>query len=250
MLLIPIFIFTAGAVIGSFLNVIIYRLPRGESIIFPGSRCPNCGHPIKWYDNVPIISFILLGGKCRYCKSPISPRYPIVEFITASFFLVHYILWGISWKFFAFNFFVLILLTSTLIDLDFKRIPNILTYGGIAVGLLLSGLTGFIPFEYSLLGALIGGIVLLVVRVLGGLVFKREAIGLGDVKLLSSIGAFLGPIGAVASLFMGSLLGTLMVPVFKREGDTKDGIPFGPFLTLGAMSFLYFSKDIVRLISP
>lgn len=241
-------VFAVGAIIGSFLNVVIYRLPRGESLISPGSRCPLCGHSLAWYDNIPIISYLILRGRCRYCGKKISPRYLLVEITVATSFLTNYILWGLSWEFFSFELFFLILVTATLIDLDYKRIPDVLTFGGLFVGLLLSGLTGFIPLKLSVLGAILGGLTLLILRFLGGAIFKKEALGIGDVKFLSSIGAFLGPVGAISTLFLGSIWGTAMIPIFLKEQKTDGRIPFGPFLTLGALSFLYYGQLLVRVI--
>jgi leader peptidase (prepilin peptidase) / N-methyltransferase len=252
--LVPLIVFVFGAVIGSFLNVCIYRIPRSKSIVKPNSFCPNCEKPIEFYDNIPIVSYILLGGKCRYCENKISKRYPFIELLTGALFLMFYTKLGLTLELFVTLLFVILLIVIAFIDLEFQIIPDVLSIGGLVAGLVLAvfrpmflHLGPKFGFLDALYGVLIGGGVLFVIAYGYQLITKREGMGGGDIKLLAMIGAFIGIKGGVFSLVAGSLLGTIVgIPLMlAKKQDTKYAIPFGPFLSLGALMFL-FSGD--RLI--
>jgi leader peptidase (prepilin peptidase)/N-methyltransferase len=242
--LVPVIVFLFGAIIGSFLNVCIYRIARSKSIVKPNSFCPNCEKPIKFYDNIPIVSYILLGGKCRQCGTKISKRYPFVELITAVIFLMIYRRWNLSYEMFIQMFFVSLLIVIAFIDYDFQIIPDILSIGGLVLGLLIAFVRPGFRFMDALYGVLLGGGVLFVIAYGYQLIMKREGMGGGDIKLLAMIGAFTGLKGVLFSLIGGSIIGSLVgIPLMliKKE-NTKYAIPFGPFLSLGALIFL-FSGD-------
>ena len=237
-----------GAMVGSFLNVCILRLPKEESIIWPGSRCPHCKNPIQFYDNVPVISYFLLRGKCRYCKGSISLQYPLVEGITALCSLFLFMKFGPSLSYLTYFAFVAALIVITVIDLYHQIIPDVISLPGIAVGLLLSLINPYITFFNSLIGILIGGGSLFLVATLYQWLFKREGMGGGDVKLLAMIGAFLGWKAVILTILLSSLIGSMagiIIMVLKGK-DFKYAIPFGPFLSLGAVISLFYGEEIVR----
>jgi len=236
-----------GALVGSFLNVCIFRLPNGESIIWPGSHCPHCKKPIQFYDNIPLISYILLRGKCRYCKGSISLQYPLVEGITALSSLSLFLKFGASLSYFIYFTFVAALIVITVIDLHHQIIPDVISLPGIAVGLLLSLISPYITFFNSLAGILIGGGSLFAVATLYQWFFKREGMGGGDVKLLAMIGAFLGWKAVILTILLSSLIGSvagIIIMVLKGK-DFKYAIPFGPFLSLGAVIALFYQNEII-----
>ncbi len=237
-----------GALVGSFLNVCILRLPKEESIVWPGSHCPQCKKPIKFYDNIPLMSYFLLRGKCRYCKGSISLQYPLVEGITAlsSLFLV--MKFGPSLSFFIYFIFVAALIVITVIDLYHQIIPDLISLPGIAVGLLLSLINPYITFFNSLIGILLGGGSLFLVATLYQWFFKREGMGGGDVKLLAMIGAFLGWKAVILTILLSSLVGSIIgvTIMFLKGKDFKYAIPFGPFLSLGAAISLFYGYDIIN----
>lgn len=260
-----IFLFILGSVIGSFLNVCIYRLPRGESIVFPHSRCTSCGSRIRAYHNVPVFGYLLLRGKCFDCDSRISPLYPIVEVLSG--LTLPLVFWRFGFSVDALFYLALIcsLVVITFIDLEHMLIPNIITIPGVGLGLLynalgtdwqksrdLLGLFSFnlenflgvlneVPFLDAVFGTIIGGGVLFVIAFLYIVVRKREGMGMGDVKLLAMIGAFLGWKGVIFVMLVSSVLGTLVglsVIVYKK-GDLRYAIPFGPFLSLAAVIYIF-----------
>jgi leader peptidase (prepilin peptidase)/N-methyltransferase len=246
--LIPIIVFIFGAVIGSFLNVCIYRIPRSKSIVKPNSFCPSCEKPIKYYDNIPIVSYILLGGKCRHCNTKISMRYPFIELMTAVVFLMISRRWGLSYESFIQMFFVSLLIVISFIDYDFQIIPDILSIGGLVLGLLIAFVRPGFRFMDAFYGVLLGGGVLFVIAYGYQLIMKREGMGGGDIKLLAMIGAFTGLKGVIFSLIGGSIMGTLVgIPLMliKKE-NTKYAIPFGPFLSLAAFFYLFIGTNIVQ----
>ncbi len=235
-----------GAIVGSFLNVCMIRLPKGESIITPGSHCPHCNHPIKFYDNIPLISYLLLGGKCRYCKSSISAQYPLVEGITAIGSLLLFLKFGLSLNYLFYFSFVAALIVITVIDLYHQIIPDVISIPGIGVGLFGALIVPHITFFNSLLGILLGGGSLFVVATLYQWLFKREGMGGGDVKLLAMIGAFLGWEAVILTILLSSLIGSItgiIIMVIKGK-DFKYAIPFGPFLSLGAVIALFYKSEI------
>ena len=232
---------------GSFLNVCIFRLPKEESIIIPGSHCPHCHHPIKFYDNIPLISYLVLGGRCRYCKKSISVQYPLVEGITAISSLCLFLRYGLSWSYLFYFSFVAALIVITVIDLYHQIIPDVISIPGIGVGLLGALIIPHITFKNSLIGMLLGGGSLFIVATLYQWLFKREGMGGGDVKLLAMIGAFLGWEAVLLTILLSSLIGSItgiMMMVLKGK-DFKYAIPFGPFLSLGAAIALFYQKEII-----
>ena len=237
-----------GAMVGSFLNVCIHRLPKEESIVRPGSHCPKCKTPIRFYDNIPLLSYLLLGGKCRHCKAPISIQYPIVEAITAlsSFFL--FITFGVSLSFFYYFSFVAALIAITVIDLYHQIIPDVISLPGIVIGLLGSLVIPQITFWSSLIGVLSGGGSLFLVATVYQWLFKREGMGGGDVKLLAMIGAFLGWKAVILTIFLSSFIGSIIgITVMLIKGkDFKYAIPFGPFLALGAVISLFWGENLIN----
>jgi leader peptidase (prepilin peptidase)/N-methyltransferase len=246
--LIPIMIFVFGAVIGSFLNVCIYRIPRSKSIVKPNSFCPNCEKPIRFYDNIPIVSYILIGGKCRQCGTKISIRYPFVELMTAVVYLMISSRWGLSFESFIQMFFVSLLIVISFIDYDFQIIPDILSVGGLIIGFIIAFVRPGFSFKEALYGVLLGGGVLFVIAYGYQIIMKREGMGGGDIKLLAMIGSFLGLKGVIFSLVGGSIIGTLVgIPLMliKKE-NTKYAIPFGPFLSLAAFLYLFTGNNIVQ----
>jgi leader peptidase (prepilin peptidase)/N-methyltransferase len=232
-----------GLIVGSFCNVIIYRLPLGNSIITPGSQCRSCGNPIRPWDNIPILSYFLLNGRCRFCREPISVRYPIVEFTSGILFIVLYLKFGLSILFVIYALMASTLLVIALIDLDHKIIPNVITLPGVLVGLILS--LRFLPITplTSLLGVLIGGTLFYLIALV-----SKGGMGGGDIKLIAMIGAFLGWHGTLFTIFSSALLGAVVgisLMLLGKKGR-KDKLPFGPFLSFGAILFMLSGDDLVR----
>src|SRR5512132_2684137 len=222
-------VFLVGACIGSFLNVVIHRLPRGESIVSPRSRCPGCGRPIRAWENSPIASFIALGGKCAGCGEAISWRYPAVEMLTAAGFGAILLLDGPGIPLLRDLLFFSLLVPIAFIDIDHRIIPAELSLGGLVAGLLLSFLPGA-EWEVSVAGALLGGGILYATAFLYEKVRGAEGMGGGDIKLLAMIGAFVGWRGTLATIFFGALLGAVGGILSMRKGGEglKTAIPFGP----------------------
>jgi leader peptidase (prepilin peptidase)/N-methyltransferase len=242
------FIVILGACIGSFVNVCIYRLPQNLSIVSPRSFCPACQTPIRSYDNIPIISFLLLGGKCRKCGAGISWRYPLVEALTGGLALLLFLKMGPTLSFFCFFCFVAALVVITFIDLDHRVIPDIISLPGIVIGFLLSLLSVTLGMWNSLIGIAIGGGSLYLVAIGYEAVTKREGMGMGDVKLLAMIGAWLGWKAVLFTLFFSSLTGSLIggaIMMAKKE-DGKLAVPFGPFLTFSAVAYIFFGEKMIQ----
>ncbi len=237
-----------GGMIGSFLNVCICRLPKEESIVWPGSHCPHCQKTIKFYDNIPLLSYFLLSGRCRYCKGAISLQYPLVEGITALSSLFLIIKFGLSVSFLFYFAFISALIVVTVIDLYHQIIPDVISIPGIGVGLLASLLIPEITFWNSLIGILLGGGSLFLIATLYQWLFKREGMGGGDVKLLAMIGAFLGWKAVVLTILLSSLIGSItgIVIMVLKGKDFKYAIPFGPFLSLGAVISLFYGESLIR----
>ena len=243
-----VFAFVFGLALGSFLNVCIYRVPLKKSIVRPPSSCPNCGAGIRFYDNIPVISYILLLGRCRHCRTRISPRYPLVEFITGLLSLALFIEFGLSVKTIFLFLFTAALIVIAFIDLQHKIIPDVISLPGILVGVAFSFLphAGVSPVD-ALIGVVGGGGFLFLVGMVFEKVTGREGMGGGDVKLLAMIGAWMGwkalPFIILISSLSGAVLGGLSLAV-SRQG-MRSRIPFGPFLALGALLFLFFGDEIV-----
>lgn len=256
-------VFLVGACVGSFLNVVIYRLPAGESVVSPRSHC-KCGKPIAAYDNIPILSWFILRGKCRHCGERFSFRYPMVELFTALVFLG---LWNsadwasaIVWMIFA-----AMMIPAALIDLDTMEIPDRFSIGGFIAGMIFSVVvpaihnvqpSGFLVLDgiegaiAGMQGAFIGSGLILWIALVAEVVLKKEAMGFGDVKLMGAIGAFCGWQGAVFAFFGGAVIGCVLLLVclpWMRKKDSEDGlrIPFGPSLALGGIVYLLFAKPYV-----
>jgi leader peptidase (prepilin peptidase)/N-methyltransferase len=241
--MIEIIIFAFGLIIGSFCNVVIYRLPQGKSIVTPGSQCRSCGNFIHPWDNIPLLSYFVLKGQCRFCSAPISARYPTVEFISGILFVLLYLKLGLSISFAVYALLASTLLVVALIDYDHRIIPNIITLPGIAIGLVLS--TWALPITPldSLLGLLLGGTLFYLIAL-----FSRGGMGGGDIKLIAMIGAFLGWQGALFTTFIGALLGSLVgmtLMLLGRKGR-KDKVPFGPFLSGAAILFILWGEELIR----
>ncbi|PLX75453.1 MAG: prepilin peptidase [Desulfuromonas sp.] len=236
------FSFVLGAVIGSFLNVCIYRIPAGQSIVSPRSRCPNCLTPIHWYHNIPIFSWLLLKGRCAYCAEPFSWRYPLIEFLNGLLFAL--VLWRFGLQPATLVFWVLVagLVTISFIDLDHQIIPDVISLPGIPVGFLCSFAIPWISWQESLAGILLGGGTLLAIALGYELLTGQEGMGFGDVKLLAMLGAFLGWTAIFPTIFLGSVLGSLVgIPLMLiKKADRRLAIPFGPFLAAGALAYLFF----------
>jgi len=243
-------IFTIGLVIGSFSNVCIYRLPRNESLIFPGSHCPKCYKPIKYYDNIPLVSYLILKGKCRYCQEKISGQYPLVEFLTSFIYLILFLSYGLQWRTFVYMLLCSALIIITFIDLKEKIIPDVISLPFIALGFILSFFLKNISTTDSLLGILTGGGSLLLIAVVGSFIFKKEAMGGGDIKLAAMIGAFLGWQFTILSLFLGfffgSIIGVIILIKNKGNKEQNDSVPFGPFIALGTIIALFFGEVIIN----
>lgn len=232
--------FALGAIVGSFLNVCIHRLPRDESLVRPGSHCPKCGAPIRPYDNIPILSYLILKGCCRQCKGRISPRYPLVEALGGTLALSIVARYGLSFE--SGVFFVLssALVVVSFIDLDHQIIPNRITYPGVPLGVAASFIVPSVTLKDSLIGLALGGAILWLVATLFQWIRKKEGMGFGDVKLLAMIGAFLGwkavVFTLVTSSFVGAVVGYLGLRLSGK--DSSQPIPFGPFLALGALVYM------------
>lgn len=290
-----IIIFIVGTIFGSFINVLIYRLPLEMDFVFKGSFCPKCGNPIKWYHNIPIFSYIFLKGRCYYCKENISIQYPIVEFISGLVFGLLYLKYGISWDFFILAILYIISVPVIFIDFKYQIIPNELTIGGMVIGLFLALLRSLFSFQLdssisfgildSLLAIFINFLIFIIIYYLSFFIYKKEGIGFGDVKLASTIGAFLGVYPSLVSFFLAFLLGSVLgllimfinrvinykkvnllkryvfssidylsnisiVYAIKTDIDRKNSIyiAFGPFMIFGAWLSIYFTNFIMDLL--
>lgn len=243
--------FLLGSVVGSFLNVCIHRIPRVQSIIKPSSRCPSCNTPIKPWDNIPILSYIILHGRCRSCKAGISLRYPVVEAINALLYTA--VLWrfGPGWHTLVYLTFVSSLIVITLIDLDFQIIPDSITLPGIPIGLFAGSLIlpdplfriSLLGYKASIIGFLVGGGLFYAVALL-----SRGGMGGGDIKMMAMVGALMGWKSVLLTTFLGSLFGAVLgifLMVFKGK-DRKTKIPFGPFLAAGAVITLFYGQEIIN----
>lgn len=242
-----ILIFAFGACIGSFLNVCIYRIPAGLSIVHPGSRCPNCRTMIAFYDNLPILSFVLLRGKCRTCQAPIAIRYPVVELLTGLCALACALAFGLTVHALVVFVFIATLIVVALIDLDHRIIPDAISLPGILFFFLAALAVPTVTWQSSIIGILAGGGSLFGVAWVYQFMTGREGMGGGDIKLLAMIGAMTGWQGVVFTLFAASAVGTAIgILLMIRSGrGMKLAIPFGPFLALGAVIYLFFGECLI-----
>ena len=262
-----IFVFIIGSAIGSFLNVCIHRMPLGESIVWPRSHCPKCGKRIPGYDNIPFLSYWLLLGKCRFCKEKISLRYPLVELLTALMFVALFSRYSLSYDFFFYALFTCSLIIATFVDIKHRIIPDEVSVGGIIIGFLLSAIKGFNltplafnakPMLGSLLGIIAGGGIIYSTGFLFDLIYfkilkrpsiqgETESMGGGDVKLLAMIGAFLGWEKALLTFFLAPFFGATVgiINLIVKKDHT---IPYGPFLSLGAVLSMLWADKIIGLV--
>ncbi|MGA8983465.1 MAG: prepilin peptidase [Candidatus Acidiferrales bacterium] len=270
--LIGIFAFAFGLIIGSFLNVCILRIPSGKSIVLPASACPKCGKEIRAYDNIPVISYLLLGGKCRGCKTKISPMYPLVELLTGLLFLACYLVFGISVEAAKWCAFSAIMIVLVFTDLRERILPDAVNFTGLGIGLALSffvkptdgsalwlanRMFEFPPpapvlsFVDAILGALVGGGLLWLVSEAYFRIRGREGMGLGDVKMMLMAGAFLGAKRTLLTILAGSVLGSVLgvAVILARRKDADYELPFGTFLGTGALLVVFFGTPIVNWYS-
>ena len=261
------FSFGLGACIASFLNVVIWRVPRGESIVSPPSHCPKCNAPIRWYQNIPILSWLALRGKCANCKAPISPRYILIETLGGLLFLAVWMHYGprqvlfvlIGW------IWVSLMIVGSMIDFDHKLLPDFVTVGGMILGVVCGGLTAALAFvlypeetlwwklyalEQSLFGLAFGFGLLWLIRFLGSKAFKREAMGMGDVFLMGAVGALFGPVAVLVTLILssvfGSVVGVSMVALSKTKFGKFVEIPYGPYICMGCLAWMFFGNELVN----
>ncbi len=235
-----------GLVIGSFLNVCIHRIPLQMSLVSPPSRCPKCGRPVSWFDNIPVLSWILLGGKCRYCERRISAQYPIVELATGLAFL------AVTWvtppgpQLVARLIFVCLLIVLFGIDLEHQLLPNVITLPGIVIGFIFS-VVAPPGWQNALIGVVLGAGVLYAIARVYYMVRREEGLGMGDVKMLAMIGAFLGWQAVLVTLVLSSFAGALVglgLMAFGR-GSMKRALPFGTFLALGAVAAMLVGEPLI-----
>ena len=250
-------IFIFGLVIGSFLNVCIYRIPRNESLVCPGSRCTLCKKPIPWYDNIPLLSYLMLRTRCRACHEKISFRYFAVELISAIAFLILFINFGLNYIFWVYSLLTFGLIVVTFIDLEFQLIPDSISLIGIFAGIILSiifpglqnAFTWGKAFLNSVSGALIGGGLIYLTGVLGQLAFKKESMGGGDVKLMAMLGAFLGWKMAVLIFFLAPFFGA-PVGIYVKFIKKEDIIPYGPYISLAGFVAMVWGHRILSILLP
>lgn len=236
-----------GAMIGSFLNVCIYRLPRHESIIWPGSHCPGCDTPIAWYDNIPLLSYLWLTGRCRSCRVPIPFQYPLVEAANALGYLVIFWAFGANWTSLLYALLYSALLVVAGTDLTHKIIPDVITLPGIVIGLIGAATVLPVTLINAVLGVAVGGGLLWILAWLSPYLFGKEGMGGGDIKLMAMVGAFFGWKPALLTIMIGSLTGSVIgialiaSCVLKRD----EYIPFGPFLVFGALLSMFFAQPLI-----
>jgi len=258
--------FIFGSIVGSFLNVCIHRMPNGESVVWPRSHCPNCKKRIPGYDNIPYLSYIMLGGKCRFCRQSISLRYPLVELLTALMFVALYGRYGLSYNFFVYTVLVCGLIIATFVDIKYRIIPDEVSIGGMILGFILCSVRSFSlnpvsfdprPMGHSFLGIIAGGGIIWFTGFLFDLVYfkllkrppiqgETESMGGGDIKLLAMIGAFLGWQRTLLAFFVAPFLGVAF-GIFSLIVKKDHTIPYGPFLSIAAVLSLFWADKIIRL---
>jgi len=264
-----IIVFIFGSIVGSFLNVCIHRMPKSESIVWPRSHCPKCQKRIPGYDNIPFISFLLLGGKCRFCHEKISLRYPLVELLTALLMVALFNRYGLNYEFFLYMVMIWCLIIATFVDIGHRIIPDEVSVGGMIIGFIMVSVTGFAfgPFRFifspmlkSALGIIAGGGIIYFTGVLFDLVYfkllkrpaidgQTESMGGGDVKLLAMIGAFMGWKLAVLTFFLAPFLG-IVIGIINLVTKKDHTIPYGPFLSIAALVSLFWANKIIAFILP
>lgn len=259
------FSFWLGACVASFLNVVVWRVPRGESIVSPPSHCPGCGAPIRWWQNVPVLSWLALRGRCASCRAPISPRYILVELLGGALFLAAFLrcdplaaapgvadvvalLAAWTW--------ISLMIVGSFIDFDHKLLPDFVTVGGMVLGVALGAARSAIlrspqPVLNSLAGLAFGFGLLWLVRLLGSKAFRREAMGMGDVLLMGAVGAMFGPVAVLVSLVLssvaGSVVGIGMIALSKTRLGRFAEIPYGPYICLGCLAWMFRGPELVEM---
>ena len=258
------FSFALGACIASFLNVVLSRVPRGESIVSPPSHCPRCNAAIKWYQNIPILSWLALRGKCANCKAPISPRYILIEALGGLLFLAAFREYGLTIDTPVMWIWISLMIVGSMIDFDHKLLPDFVTVGGMVLGVgfvmvkvALAALCmgGFdlalaSPVLVSMVGLVFGFGLLWLIRFLGSKAFKREAMGLGDVFLMGAVGALFGPVAVLVTLILssvfGSIVGVSMVALSKTKFGKFVEIPYGPYICMGCLAWMFYGPELVN----
>jgi leader peptidase (prepilin peptidase) / N-methyltransferase len=250
-----------GLLIGSFLNVCIYRMPIEKSIIIPRSYCVKCGHTIPWYDNIPVLSFIMLSGRCRFCKKGISPRYMVVEVLTSAVFVLLIKQQGFNTVTFVYMILSCALIIAAFIDMEHQIIPDEITCGGMVLGIILSVIfpelhetsNRIYSLRSSFLGLVSGGLLIYAISWIGTIMFKKRlkeigeetAMGGGDVKYLAMIGAFIGCKGVIIVFFLAPIFGSI-IGIIERLRRKADIIPYGPYLSLAAIIVIVWGDRITR----
>jgi leader peptidase (prepilin peptidase) / N-methyltransferase len=249
--LLPSFAVLFGLAWGSFLNVVIHRLPLGLSLVSPRSRCPSCGKEVAAYDNVPLLSYVALGGRCRKCRTSISVRYPLVEASVGAASLAALLRHGPSLAAISELAFVAAMVALIFIDYDHQILPNSITVPGTVLGLVYAWFRSDLPFRQCLVGAVVGGGLLFLVSEVYLRLRKLEGLGMGDVKMMAMVGAYVGWKGVLLTLFLGSLSGTVvgMIVLALHGGDLKTKLPFGTFLGIGAIATVYVGGSLISWYS-
>ena len=253
-LLINLMVMAFGLVVGSFLNVVIHRLPRGESIVHPGSHCPGCGKAIRAWQNVPVFSYLILRGRCASCRTPISVRYPVVELLTGILFLAVKVKFGLHWSLMFRDFpFVAALVAITFIDLDHRIIPDELSLGGLLLGLATCWMDPQMGWISSFSGAILGFTFFYLIAVGYEKLSGRSGLGGGDIKLIAMLGSFVGPTGVLTTILVstitGSIVGVAWAAATKQKTVMGSSVPFGPFLVMGAL-VAYLVGELPFLYPP
>lgn len=261
--------FCFGACVASFLNVVIWRVPRGESIVNPPSHCPKCNAPIKWFQNIPILSWLALGGKCANCKEPISPRYILIETLGGVLFLAAFLYafkcGMVSYLSYAcilvvvYWIWISLMIVGSMIDFDHKLLPDFVTVGGMILGVVSNAYFCFFHWEvvywqiflrYTIGGLVLGFGLLWLLRFLASKVFKREAMGMGDVFLMGAVGALFGPVAVLVTLILSSIFGSIvglgMIALAKTKLGKFYEIPYGPYICLGCLSWMFWGNELVN----
>ena len=265
------FSFWLGACIASFLNVVIWRVPRGESIVTPPSHCPKCGSSIRWWQNIPILSWLALRGKCANCRAPISPRYILVEMLGGVLFLAAFllvVLRGAGWfsvldcgvagdaaAVLVLWIWISLMIAGSFIDFDHQLLPDFTTVGGMALGVVVNGVSSMLNRSasgilWSLAGLVFGFGLLWLVRWVGSKAFRREAMGMGDVFLMGAVGALFGPVAVLVTLILssvfGSIVGVGMILLSKTKLGKFVAIPYGPYICLGCLAWMFWGPRLVH----
>lgn len=244
-----IFFLLLGMILGSFYNVVGWRLPKGESIIYPPSHCPNCNHQLKILDLIPVFSFIFQRGKCRYCKNKIAWYYPVFEFLCGIVFMLCYLVFGITPELLKALTFVSMLIIIMVSDFNYMIIPDeVLLFFGCLLALEIGIIDGYKVLISSFINGLIAFVVMYLLKTLGDFMFKKESMGGGDIKLMFIFGLVLGAPLAIISIFIGSLVG-LPISLILLSKNSEHIVPFGPYLSIGATIILLLNIDFNTLIN-